>query len=443
MLFDINKYRNIFSLLAVIFFVAFQNLNAQESKTFNSLEEVLLFAKNKNYTFSNAEIQTKIAELSRKSALANVINPRIPATVQMIDNTKQQVLFLPGEAFGQPGTFRSVTTGQKYSSLINLQPQFEILNLAGIAQIKSAKINQQLTENQNKINELNIYNQINTIYFNILSFQGQVDIVKENISNAETILKITQNRFNENVGRKQDVNESEVNLINLQNNLEQLELNIKIQEESLALFFENSIQPALSETVWEYENSNESLQTNNTLQVQNTNLQLQLMQQDFKVSKAQLWPTLSFITSFNWQNLSTDFFYSSNSNSIDYNYIGLKLSMDLATSATKILNIKNKKLLTNILNTTAEHSVKETETKNRQLVLDYEKSVSQLNNLKKIVALKEDTYNKSFNQYQENILSLDDLLFSYNNMLAAKLNVVTALANIGFNKSKIDINNKY
>jgi OMF family outer membrane factor len=167
------------------------------------------------------------------------------------------------------------------------------------------------------------------------------------------------------------------------------------------------------------------------------------MQQDFKVSKAQLWPTLSFITSFNWQNLSTDFFYSSNSNSIDYNYIGLKLSMDLATSATKISNIKNKKFQTDILNTTVEHSVKETETKNRQLVLDYEKSVSQLNNLKKIVALKEDTYNKSFNQYQENILSLDDLLFSYNNMLAAKLNVVTALAIIGFNKSKIDIYNKF
>ena len=86
---------------------------------------------------------------------------------------------------------------------------------------------------------------------------------------------------------------------------------------------------------------------------------------------------------------------------------------------------------------------KENETNNIQLILDYEKSIRQLENFKKIVVLKEDTYNKNFNQYQENILSLDDLLISYNNMLSAKLNVVTTLANIGFNKSKIDINNKF
>lgn len=443
MLFNIRKYKNTFLIIAFALFANIHLAYAQDQKTFNSLNEVLLFAKEKNYTFSNADIQTKLAELNRKTAIANVINPRIPASMQMIDNTKQQVLFLPGEAFGQPGTFRSVTTGQKYSALINLQPQFEILNLAGITQIKSAKINQQLTENQNKINELNIYNQINPIYFNILSYQGQIEIIKENIIGAETILKIAQNRFNENIGRKQDVNETEVNLINLENNLELLELNLKIQEESLALFFENSIEPSLSETVWTYENTTESLQTNNTLQDQNTQLQLQLMQQDFKVNRYLLWPTLSFITSFNWQDLSTDFFYSANSNSIHYNYIGLKLSMDLASSATKISNIKNKKFQSEILNTTAEHSIKETETKNRLLILDYEKALSQLQNLKKIVLLKEDTYSKNFNQYQENIISLDDLLISYNNMLAAKLNVVTALANIGFYKSKIDINNKF
>ena len=117
--------------------------------------------------------------------------------------------------------------------------------------------------------------------------------------------------------------------------------------------------------------------------------------------------------------------------------------MDLPTSVAKISNIKNKNLQLNILKNNFEHVAKQSETDNRLLILDYEKSISQLENLQKTVALKEDTYRKSFNQYQENILSLDDLLISYNNMLAAKLNVVTALANIGFYKSKIDINNKF
>jgi outer membrane protein TolC len=363
---------------------------AQEHKTFNNLNAVLTFAKEKNYIFINDAIQSRLADLTGKTAFGNVINPTIPASFQLIDNTKQQVIFLPGEAFGQPGTFRSVTTGQKYSSLINLQPQFGILNLAAIAQIRSAKINQQLTENQNKINEKNIYDQVNTIYFNILSYKGEIEIVQQNLAIADTILKVTQNRFNENVGRKQAVNEAEVNVINLQNNLEQLVLNLKIQEESLALFFENSIYPDLRETVWAYENTNASMQTNNTLQLQNDKLQLQMMLQDIKVAKAQNWPTLSFISSFNWQSLGNDFFYKGNANSINYNYVGLKLSMDLPTTVSKISNIKNKQYQSEILKTTAEHSVKESETRNRQLILDYEKALSQLQNFKKIALLKED-----------------------------------------------------
>lgn len=443
MLVHVQKFKIPLWLLIGCMVFSLQPASAQETKVFNSLEEVLQYAKDKNFTFNNAVIQTKLAELTKKAAYANAINPRIPASMQVLDNTKQQAIFLPGDVFGQPGTFRQVTTGQKYSALINLQPQFDIVNLAGIAQIKSAKINQALVENQNKINEKEVYDQINTIYFNILSFQGQIEIVKKSLNTAETILKATQNRFNEDVGRKQDVNEATVNTINLKNNLEQLILNVKIQEEMLSLLLEKSVNPAIVETVWSYENTSSNLQTNSTLRSKNAQLQLQMMQQNLQVDRAQNWPTLSFVSSFNWQNLSNDFFYSHNSTAVDFSYIGLKLSMDLPTSVTKLSNIRNKKFQTEILKGTADHIAKETESLNRQLILNYEKALSQLQNFKEIAALKEDTYNKSFNQYQENILSLNDLLISYNNLLAAKLNVVTALANIGFTKSKIDINNKF
>ena len=143
------------------------------------------------------------------------------------------------------------------------------------------------------------------------------------------------------------------------------------------------------------------------------------------------------------ENLSKDFFYGANSNAFSYNYIGLKLSMDLPTTVTKLASIKNKQFQSNILKVKLEHSINETKTKNQTLLLDYEKAVNQLQNFKKIASLKEDTYRKSFNQYKENIISLDQLLIYYNNMLAAQINEVVALANIGFSKSKIDINNKF
>jgi OMF family outer membrane factor len=96
-----------------------------------------------------------------------------------------------------------------------------------------------------------------------------------------------------------------------------------------------------------------------------------------------------------------------------------------------------------MLSNNEEHIIKENEIKNQQLLLDYDKSVMQSQNLLKIADLKKDTYEKNYNQFKENILSLDKLLISQNDLLLSKLNLVSALANICFNKNKIDINNKF
>lgn len=418
-------------------------LYAQESKTFANLKEVLTLVKAKNYSFQNANFQTQLADLTRKTAIGNAFNPKIPLSVQAIDNIKQQVSFLPGEAFGMPaGTFRQVTMGQEYVATFSVQPQFDIINLANTAQIKSAKINQNLVENQNKINEQKIYEQINAIYFNILSFEGQKEVLQENKAIAERILKITKDKFNEGIAKKQELNEAEVNVISLQDKIEQLEWTIKIQYQSLNLFFENEINAQLSQKISEFENENQLLETQNQLKTDNANLQLQFAQQEYKALRYQNLPVLSFISAFNWQNLSNNIFFSNKSNNINFNYVGLKLSWDLF-SVPRLSNTKNKQIQVEILKINALHTKKENETQNLQMTAELQKALKQLQNFQKIYALKKDTYEKNYNQFNENILPLDKLLISQNDMLLSKLNIVTTLANIGFNKNKIEINNSF
>jgi OMF family outer membrane factor len=377
-------------------------------------------------------------------AKLNRYNPKTPTSIQVLDNINQQVSFLPGQAFGQPnGTFKEVTIGQQYVSTFNIQPQFDILNMASNAQIKTAKINQQLVENQNKINEQTLYEKINMVYFNILSFDAQKEVLKENIKIANDILRIINNKFNAGIARKQEVNEAEVNLISLQDKLEQIEMNTKMQYQTLNLFFENQIDASLSQNLWDYQNIDTVLQTQNNLIVENARLQSQMAQQEYKALKYQNLPVLSFVSSFNWQNLSNDFSFAKNSNWINYNYVGLKLSYDLPTTIQKYSNQKSKQMQIEIWKNNEEHSQKENETRNAQMVLEYEKSLKQKENFRKIYDLKKDTYEKNYNQFKENILSLDKLLISQNDMLISKLNMVSALANIGFNKTKIEINNEF
>ena len=90
MLTYIYQIKSAFILIVFIVFANSIQLDAQEQKVFQNLNEVLLFTKETNYSFSNANLQTKLAELTRKTAIGNLINPRIASSMQLIDNTKQQ-----------------------------------------------------------------------------------------------------------------------------------------------------------------------------------------------------------------------------------------------------------------------------------------------------------------------------------------------------------------
>lgn len=437
----VNIHKQILVLSLILF--SFKNSLAQESKTFSTLNEVLEFSKTKNYSFDNAKLQTHLAELAKKTALGNAFNPKVNTSIQVLDNINLPISYLPAEAFGGvSGTFKEVQIGQQYVSTFNIQPQFDIINLSNFAQIKSAKINEQLVENQNKINEQNLYEKINAVYFNIISFNGQKEVVEENILIAENILKIISEKNKEGIARKQEVNEAEVNLILLKDKLEQLEMNTKIQYEILNLFFENKIESNLKQTIWDFKDQTILSANQNNLQNQNSELQAQLAQQEYKSLQYQNYPTLSFVSSFNWQNLSNDNFFASKSNWQNFNYVGLKLGWELPT-IQRISNIKSKKIQLEILQKTNEHIKAETESKNEQLNLEYQKSLQQFINFQKVFDLKKDTYEKNFNQFMEGILPLDKLLISQNDMIISKLNIVSVLTNIGFSKSKIEINNTF
>jgi len=385
-----NKVKNNTHRMAIVLLLCLSviKVQGQEQVKFSTINEAFTLAKNKNYTLVNAELQIKIADLTKKAAVGNVFNPRVPTTIQALDNMNQQVSFLPAEAFGGPaGTFKEVTIGQQYVSTLAIMPQFEIFNLSNIAQVKSAKINEQLVDNQNKINELQLYNKINSIYSNILSFNGQKEILQENLKIAENIQTIIKQKFDEGLVRKQDVNEAEVNVISTKDKIEQLEVNLKIQYQLLNLFFENQTSTEITESIWNYENSNQITQVKNNLDVENIHLQNLLAKQEHKSLNYQNLPSLSFVSSFSWQNLSNESFFHSKSNNTNFNYLGLKLNLELPT-AQRISNTQNKRIQIKILSNSEEHSIKENDIKNQQLILDYEKSVKQVENFKKIADLK-------------------------------------------------------
>lgn len=420
-----------------------QIVYAQETRIFGSLDEVWNEVKNRNLVFQNANLQSEIASLAYKTSLGNVLNPRMPLSATMINNTKLQQNFIPAEAFGGPaGSFREVTLGQQYNALLSFQPQFDIINMSNIAQIKAAKINMMLTQSQNDLNTFALHQNVNVTYHNILSFQKQKEILLENLAAAEKIKNVVNNRFQEGIARKQELNEAEVNVINLRDKIEQLDMNIQIQKQMLALFFENNVIPEISEDLSKDVFDESQTPDKNTLAYRNVVLQSSFLRQDIRSLQYQYYPTLSFTSSFNWQSLSNDNFFADNSSNIRYNFVGLKLSWDFPT-VQRLSTIKNKQYQLSALQNQEAKTKNEADTQFRQLSLEYEKALKQWRNYQTITLLKKDTYDKNVEQFQENILSLDRLLISLNDLLLAQINEGNALTNLSFTKHKILIHNVY
>ena len=133
-------------------------------------------------------------------------------------------------------------------------------------------------------------------------------------------------------------------------------------------------------------------------------------------------------------------FFDKDAQWLNSQYIGLKLSLPFP-DVNRFTQTKISKVNSTIALQNTEHTKLQNDNNNRQLVLDYEKAFSQFTTAKQIYELKEQNYHLAMNQFNMDILSSDKLLIAFNDMITSRLNNSSALANLLYLKSKIDINN--
>ena len=415
-----------------------------QSLTFGSLDALLRYADTASYVNDQTKLQQNLAELTTKAAFGSALNPRIPVSGAMTNNTNLAVNFIPAEIFGGPaGTFREVTFGQQYITSLNIAPQFDIINVAHIAEIKSAKINEELVDTQNKISKKNLFDQLNAVYNNILSFEAQIEVLQENILKADSIYTIVKNKYDQGIIRIQDLNDAEVNLIQHKNKLSQAKLSLEQQYLSLAILCDTKEAIQLSEKLWDVKPSDETLAVTGNISLKSYMLQRAAAEQEYKVAKLQNLPTLSFVSSFNRQNNSNEKYFDNAQRWINSSYVGLRLSWDFPTNVAKLTTMRSAKINMQLSEMNVEHATLQSDMQDRQLENDYAKAQADYQSALAIYSLESVSYNHVMNQYVNDIIPLDRLLTAQVKLLSSRLNVASALATLSYTGSKIQINNQF
>jgi len=431
-------------LIITGFLLLTQVVNAQTELSFNNLDLLLKYAENNSVFIKTGEQQSLLAKWQKISAQAGLVNFRMQTNFNLTNNLELPVSFLPAEAFGgTPGTFKEVTMGRQYVGNLNLSPQIDIINPASWAKLKSANVNVELTNVNNLIAKKSLFESVSATYHNIISLQEQIEITQKSLLAADTLVIIMQNKYSEGIVRQQDLNDAHINQLTLSDNLEQLNLSLKQQYYSLKVLCD--IPESTSINIDEQPDYDKQiipgLHADNQLQYESSLLNVEMAKADLRTNRLMQFPTVSLVFYDSWQQNSNSRFFDSDVNWLNSQYVGLKVSVPFPDINRYTLT-KSSRINQVISSINAEHTKLENDLTNKQLILDYEKAYSQLNTAKQIYQLKEQNYGMVLNQFNMSILSSDKLIIAFNDLLASRLNYSSALANLNYTLSKIEINNR-
>ena len=429
--------------ISLTWFLLFQTAGAQTELRFTSLDSLLNYAEQNSITIKTTEQHALLAKWQKISAQAGLVNFRMSTNFYMTNNIELPISFMPGEAFGgEPGTFKEVTMGQQYTGNLNIAPQIDIINPAAWAKLQSAGKNSELTTVNNLLAKKLLFESISAAYHNIVSLQEQIELTKKSLLIADTLLINMENKYSEGIERQQDLNDARINKLTLADKLKQLEVSLQQQHLSLKILCDvpDNITILIDEPVDYNQNIAVGLEVDNQLVYKSSLLKYDIAKADLKANHLMQLPTVSFVYYEAWQRNSNIMFFDKDSQWLNSRYVGLKLSLPFP-DVNRLTQTKISKVNSTIALQNAEHTKLQNDNNNRQLVLDYEKAFSQFTMAKQIYELKAQNYQLAMNQFTMDILSSDRLLIAFNDMIASRLNSSSALANLLYLKSKIDINN--
>ncbi len=414
-------------------------VNAQQ--VFYDLPSFLRYADGKSITIQSSSVKEMQAKKAKLAALVGIIDPQGTNNATFIDNTKLPVSILPGDAFGgAAGSTKEIKTGTQYNTTVQNSVDVKLINLEGWKNLKLAKLNFQITETDSKLNKKSLHENIAATYYNIVQLQEQQKSTQRNIAVSDSLLNIVQNKYNAGLVKQQDVNDSKVNLLTIQENERQIAFLIQQNYVSLKILADipETEIIVIEEKIGDMPLSKPYIEKSQ-LSLSGLLLKEQYALRDYERTKMSVLPTLSIVGNQSFNQYNQDFTLTGG-NWISSNYVGLKLTMPVPSSKT-IANKYNAKYNLQLAQQNSRQATIKADLDYQKLGLEWEKAQSQVRNYTEILDLQKDTYAKNKNLYADGLQSIDRTLNSLNTLVNSEYNLISSKVSLLLAQAKIEINN--
>ncbi len=430
-------------ILILIFLVLFvQNVIAQ--KIFDNFVSLITFVQSNNSTIQKGDLKSEQAKWAKYAAILGILDISQSSKITVVNNTQLPVSLFPSEIFGgEAGTYKEIKTGSKYNTSLTKYIEVKLFNMEGYADLKIANLNQQAVNIENKVNTKNLFENIASVYYNILNLNEQLKANQNDLVSADTLFNIAKNKFKQGLIKQQDVNNSESNYIITENTIKKNEYLLKQQYLALKILCDISIKDSIlvMQKIDFEETTIKPIIEFNSLLILDSENKLALANSYYLKNLYSQIPTLSIFNSYTLQqNNDAAKIYDRNNKWYSSNQIGLKLSLAIPSAST-LSHTLNSKYNYSLAELDLKHAAVETENKFKQLDIEYDNSLADYKANKRIYLLHKDSYERNLELYKEGLISMEILLNSFTAMENANNNFITSLIAIQLNRTKISINN--
>lgn len=419
--------------------------SAHSQKVFMSVDSLLNYSASKSISVQSGYIRLDQAKNAKLASILSIPDITGNLSLSYTHNTKLPVNLFPAEVFGgQPGTFMEIQSGIPYVTTANENIDIKLFNLKGWKNLKLYRLNIESNISDNKITLKSLFENVTAAYYNIISLQEQLASTIQNMSSANSLLEITQNKYKAGLVKQQDVNDANINYLTTEENKNQIEYLIKQQYLALKILCDipeqEEIQIVNKSSLTEF-GERPSIASNN-IALTNNLLKEKTALYTYKQQKHSLYPTVSFFQSYTTQQNNTrGKLFDSRVSWLQSSYIGLRLNIPIPSSSTiaEVSKAKYDYLLAQ-KNTTQQKIKSDLEI--NQLGVDYNKAFSQAVANNKIFLLRKENYEKNLNLYKEGLVSSEQVLDSFSDMVTSNYDLVSSQVTVLAAKTKIDINNR-
>jgi outer membrane protein len=421
-------------IIIAALFLSEKSMAQDEQPLAISLQEAVDYALIHNQNILNAKLDMVSAEAVVKEYIA-VGLPQITGSIDVADNFKLPVSFLPAEFVGgTPGETVPISFGTKYSGNATISATQMVFDGVFFVGLEASRTFQELSSKDHIKVKIDVVEAVTKAYYNVLVNKLTLELVEKNYGRLDTLLNETKAMYESGFAERIDVSRVQVQYnnikVNKSNSVKMLVIAEALLKFQMGMPVDNQItlSEELSlemfddpvEEVFNYDQRVEYsiLQTRERLAL----LDIKRIKVDY-IPKLDLYSNIGAVagtgSGANLFNLGNEWF--------SYGVVGLRMNIPIFDGLQKHRAIQQRKAKLNKVMNSYELLKNGIDLEIEQTRVAYNNSVDFMNVQLENVEISEEVYNVTKTKYQQGVGSNIEVINADADYKQAQTNFFTAL----------------